>query len=307
MTKPWGGTALREILDLAETQDNIGETWELYDRPDGSNAIRDSELTLRDLMERDAEAVLGARAARSFDRFPILIKFIDSREALSIQVHPDDAQAREDGDSGKSEAWIVLAVGPEGRIIRGLRAGVGKEELAAQVESEGLAELLHSFRPSVGDVIPVPAGTVHSIGPDVVVFEVQQNSELTYRLYDWGRPRELQVEKALRAVRVDGGLWEPGRSSGQWGAGSSLILEDECFRVHQVRLEDPEKLTTEGAARVLSVLKGAGTLGWRSGGQELPLTLRKGDTVLVPAATKEVFVSPIGGLEFFWTDPGLGS
>ncbi|MHC5063119.1 MAG: type I phosphomannose isomerase catalytic subunit, partial [Planctomycetota bacterium] len=295
----------REILSLAEAEENIGETWELYDRPDGSSAIRDSELTLRDLMEQDAEALLGARAARRFDRFPILIKFIDSREALSIQVHPEDAQASEDGDSGKSEAWVVLAVGPEGRIIRGLKPGVGTEELADKVDSADISELLHSFKPNVGDVIPVPAGTVHSIGPDVVVFEVQQNSDLTYRLYDWGRPRDLQVEKALRAVQADAASWEPARTTGQWGAGNSLILDDEQFRVHQVKLDDPQKLETQGTVKVISVLRGAGTLGWRSGGQEPPLTLQKGDTVLVPALTKEVFVSPIGGLEFFWTDPGV--
>jgi len=305
LPKPWGGTALQEILGLeVNAGANIGETWEVYDRPDGSSAIRGSGLSLRDLMERHAGELLGEKAARQHKSFPLLIKFIDSREALSIQVHPDDHLAADDGDSGKSEAWIVLAAGPRARIIRGLRPGVSREDLAAQLRSEGVVDLLQACRPVVGDVIPVPAGTVHSIGPDVVVFEVQQNSDITYRLFDWGRSRELQIDKGLRAVKVQADLTEPSRSPGQWGAGICWLLQEERFRVRKVRLEESEGFDTEGSVKILSVLRGSGTLGWRSGTQELPIALGKGDTVLVPASVEKVFVSPIGGLEFFWTDPG---
>lgn len=305
LPKPWGGNALREILGLAaDCGEGIGETWEVYDRPDGSSAIRGSDLTLRDLMVGHREDLLGAKAARRHQTFPLLIKYIDSREALSIQVHPGDQQAAADGDSGKSEAWIVLAVGPEGRIIRGLRPGVSCEDLAANLHSEKVVDLLQAFCPVVGDVVLVPAGTVHSIGPDVVVFEVQQNSDITYRLFDWGRPRELQIEKGLRAVVTETELSVPGRESGQWGAGVCWLLREDRFRVRRCRLENPQTFLTEGSVKILSVLSGSGALGWRSGGQEPPIALARGDTVLVPACSKQVYVSPIGGLEFFWTDTG---
>ncbi len=305
LPKPWGGTALREILGLgADVGENIGETWEVYDRPDGSSAIRGSDRNLRDLMEQHAEDLLGKKGAKRHQNFPLLIKYIDSRESLSVQVHPDDQLAASDGDSGKSEAWIVLAVGPQGRIIRGMRPGVTCEELAASLQTDSVVDLLQAFRPIVGDVIPVPAGTVHSIGPDVVVFEVQQNSDITYRLYDWGRPRELQIEKGLRAIKTEPALAEPSRSSGQWGEGVCWLLQEDCFRVRRFKLDNPERLDTEGTAKLLSVLRGSGTIGWRSSGQEPPLPLTKGDTVLVPACSRQVYVSPIGGLEFFWTDPG---
>ena len=161
--------------------------------------------------------------------------------------------------------------------------------------------MLHSFRPKVGDVIPVPNGVVHAIGPDVVVFEIQQNSDLTFRFWDWGSDRELHVDAALEAVRVgdEGPATElpvPIDARGEW------LLRMPEFRVRRLRFDAPATLGTEGSFKVMTVLHGMAAIGWRSGGEHPPIPVRRGDTVLVPAEVPAIFVSPIGPLQCLWID-----
>ena len=307
LPKVWGGRALEQVFGISlPAGEDVGETWELYDRPDGSSVLRGSEETVRDLMRRDPQGLLGrARPARD-GWFPLLIKFIDARKALSVQVHPDDEQARSEGDGGKNEAWLVLEAGAEARIVRGFADGVTREQFAAVASTEAVESLLHSFRPEVGDCVHLPAGTVHALGPDVVVLEVQQNSDVTYRIWDWGRPRETHVEKALAVARVEGGEQatvapEPIDQHSEW------LVRDEHFRVRRFRLPAVGTLGTEGSFKVMTVLKGRSTLGWHSGGEDPPLIVGPGDTVLIPACTGTVFLSPIGGLEAIWCDAGEGA
>lgn len=307
LPKVWGGRALESVLGIGLPEgEKVGETWELYDRPDGSSKVQGSDITLRDMMESSRDQVLGrgVRAARG-GYFPVLIKFIDAAAALSVQVHPDSDQAIQEGDNGKNEAWVVLGVGENPRAIRGLKPGVTGEQIVSAAAGEGIAELLCSFEPKVGDVISIPAGTVHSLGPDVVVFEIQQNSDLTYRIYDWGRPRETHLDKALRAIGANRNREKsPTVSPEPIGDGASWLLREEFFRVRRFDLEQMTTLGTEGSFKILNVLAGHGTLGWRSGGDDPPLRLRPGDTVLVPACADSVFLSPVGGLSVFWSDGG---
>jgi mannose-6-phosphate isomerase len=316
LPKVWGGRALDGLLGttLAPPDQPIGETWEVFDRPDGSSPIRGiagaegEPETLRALMELDPCGLLGLGIDPTPEGyFPLLIKLIDARERLSIQVHPAAAQAARHGDGPKSEAWVVLAAGPDARIVRGFAPGVTAAEVAAAArEGEALEGLVHAFRPQVGDVIPVPPGVVHAIGPDVVVFEVQQNSDLTFRLWDWGRPRELHLEQALEALRV-GDEGEAVARPRRIDAQAELLLDTPEFRIRRLRIDAPATLGTEGRYKLLTVLSGMAAVGWRSGGEHPPLPVRRGETVLVPAATDAVFVSPIGGLELLWTDAGEGS
>jgi mannose-6-phosphate isomerase len=305
LPKIWGGRMLDEVLGVAlePASEPIGETWEVYDRPDGSSGLRGLDATLASWMASARTEVLG-RGVRPGPggRFPLLLKFIDAREALSIQVHPGPDLAALRGDGPKSEAWIVLAAGPRARIVRGFREGVTPEDVARATAAGGLEELLHSFTPRVGDVIPVPAGCVHAIGPDVVVFEVQQNSDLTFRLWDWGRPRELHVEDALRALRFDPPA--PVRSADEAGDVEATLLDTEDFRVRRLSLDRPATVGTEGVFKLFTVVEGMAALGWRSGGEHPPIPVRRGDTVLVPAAVDAVYVSPIGRVGFLVTDPG---
>jgi mannose-6-phosphate isomerase len=296
------------LLGLAlPAGENIGETWELWDRPDGASRVRGGGgRTVRDLVREDAVSWLGKRLSH-LERFPLWIKLIDAREALSVQLHPGDDRPAEGGDRGKQEAWIVLDVGPEGRIVRGLRQGVDRERLARAASTAAIEELLHAFRPSVGDAILIPAGTVHAIGPQVVVLEVQQNSDRTYRLYDWDRGRELHVEQALAALRVPAGGPAPATVTPAKGAdGGEHLFDEAAFTVRRYRLDGPVALDTDGTFKVATVTAGRGTLGWRSGGQHLPLELKPGDTALVPASVGRVFVSSVGRLELVWIGPGSG-
>ena len=184
--------------------ETVGETWEVYDRPDSSSLLRGSDLTLHQVMKQDPVALLGVGVQPTREgRFPIAIKFLDAQQALSVQVHPDDDQAAEEDDSGKSEAWLVLRAGPQAGMRRGFRDGVTLEQFSAVADREEVLELLEATTPADGDAVHIPPGTVHTLGPDVVVFEIQRNSGVTYRLFDWQRDRDLHVEKGIRAARCD--------------------------------------------------------------------------------------------------------
>lgn len=305
VAKPWGGRALERVLGLAlEPRVQVGETWEVYDRADGSTRMRTDGRTLAEWMAAEPQALLGRGVAATREgRFPLLIKFIDAREALSVQVHPDDTMAAAAGDCGKNEAWVVLDAGADARIIRGVRAGTTREEFAAVAHTAAVEPLLASFRPSPGDAVRVPPGVVHAIGPDVVLYEIQQNSDITYRLYDWGRPRELHIEAGLRAARFD----LPQETTvvpSPAGPGCESLFANEHFALHRLEVAEPITVPTEDTYKIATVVRGRGTLGWRSGGQDLPLPLGPGDTVLVPACTGNVFLSPVGGMTVLWAGPG---
>ena len=304
LPKVWGGRALESVLGLTlPPGEAVGETWELFDRPDGSSRIRGSDETVRDLMMEHGPELLGRGVqATTQGFFPLLIKYIDASSRLSVQVHPNDEQARIAGEGGKSEAWVVLATSEDAKVICGLRDGVTHEQFAAVAASQAVEELLQSFTPAVGDAIYVPAGTVHSIGPGVVVYEVQQNSDITYRLYDWGRPRETHVTKALEAVRTASitpqADTETDESESEW------LFRNEFFSTRRLRVRSPGTFGNGGTFKILSVVEGRGTLGWHSGGVEPPIFIDQGDTVLVPAAMEVLFISPVNDLTVLVSGPG---
>ena len=309
LPKVWGGHGVEELFGIRSDDGGpIGETWELFDRPERSSAIRGGG-TLRELMQRDARELLGPRTGTApGGRFPLLFKFLDAEELLSVQVHPDDRQAAADGegDGGKSEAWVVLRSSPSAMIVRGFRPGVRKEQVAAAGPTRAIEELLFSFRPAEGDVIWVPANTVHAVGSGVVIFEVQQNSDLTWRIYDWGRNRRLHVDKALAVARIEDGSRQPTVAPRPLADGGQLLVQTPQFRLRRYRLTRPVTMPTGRAFLVATVLGGRGMLGWHSRGEDQPLRLSPGDCALVPACVPEVFFSPIGHLDLALTDPGPG-
>ena len=308
LPKVWGGRALEDVLGLRlPLGEAIGETWELFDRPEGSSRVRDSSSTLAEIVGEDPVRWLGSGVAAGYGgRFPVMLKFLDTREALSVQVHPDDEQARVEGDGGKNEVWVVLHAGKNARIIRGLRPGVDLARFREGAHTAAVEPMLLSFTPRVGDTIHVPPGIVHSIGPNVVVFELQQNSDVTYRLYDWGRSREVQVEKALAVMRGDEGaaVDRPIVPPQTLPDGGKLLITTKHFRLRRYDLARPYTLATKGQFATVTVVGGRGILGWHSGGADKPMQLVLGDTVLVPACVNEVFVSPIGRLEVLVSSPG---
>jgi hypothetical protein len=213
--RPWGGRQLAKLLrEPLPAEGPIGEAWALSDRPDFQSRVSDGPLkgmALHQLLEQFPDQVMGMMALPS-GRFPLLLKFLDVRDLLSVQVHPSDEHADylSEGETGKTEAWVVLQAEPESRIYAGLRPGTSREDLQRAVDDGTLADNLACFSPRAGDAMLIPAGTVHALGLGVVVFEVQQNSDITFRLYDWGHvdprtglPRPLQVDQAIACTDFD--------------------------------------------------------------------------------------------------------
>ncbi len=207
----WGGRRLAEMFPGAPAEGPIGEAWVLSDHGDDVSVVADGPLTgttLRELMRDRREELLGPSLAHH-ETFPLLLKFIDARENLSVQVHPNDDLAQELAgvSRGKSEAWVVLHAEPGSRIYAGLKEGVDRPRLEKAIAEGTVADCLHSFEPTVSDCVYLPAGTIHALGGGITIFEVQQTSDTTYRLFDWnrvdaktGRPRDLHIEKALAST-----------------------------------------------------------------------------------------------------------
>ena len=205
----WGGHRL--VDDYQKEYDGaiLAESWELSCHPDGPSYIVNGEhagKTLREFIETEGKEVLGTNCER-FEDFPILAKFIDARDSLSIQVHPDDAYAlKYEGQYGKTEMWYVMDCEPGAYLYYGFNREVSAEEFAERIEKETLEEVLHKVEVHKGDVLFIEARTLHAICKGILIAEIQQNSNLTYRIYDYGRvgadgkKRELHVEKALKVT-----------------------------------------------------------------------------------------------------------
>ena len=303
-SRVWGGHHLEALFGIRSPDGQpIGETWELVDRPEACSRLR-AGGSLRELMQMDRRGLLGRDVRPGFgDRFPLLFKFLDAQTELSVQVHPDDQAAQLHGDGGKSEAWLVLQTLENARIVRGFKPGVTRANFELAAHGPEIEDLLYSFKPTVGDCIYTPAGTLHAIGPGAVIFEVQQNSDITWRLYDWGRQRTLHVDHAIRGTKVTNGSLDPTVLPKPLPDGGKLLLATPFFRMRRYDVSAKLEIPTNDAFVVVTVLGGQGTLGWHSGGEDLPLRLQKGDCVLVPAAVGSIFLSPMGKLDVVLTDP----
>src|SRR5262245_28118185 len=207
----WGGRRLAEVLGKPlPGPEPYGEAWELSDHASHSSRVAHGPLaglTLRQLVERWPGPLLGSTAERC-SIFPLLVKLLDANDWLSVQVHPDDVAVRTlwPGEGGKTEAWFILDVRPGSKVWAGLRPGVDEKQLRAALAAGVVADCLHSFEPQAGDCLFLKAGTVHAVGGGVLMAEVQQTSDATFRLFDWnrvdaqGRCRQLHVEQALACI-----------------------------------------------------------------------------------------------------------
>jgi len=308
--RPWGGDRLARFYGKDTPPGKIiGESWEVADRPEAQSIVVSGPFdgwTLRRLLQTDASGVLGALAARA-QRFPLLAKFIDAAADLSVQVHPCDEGAKPYNDRGKTECWIVLHAQPGARIIRGLKPGTGRDEFQQAVKEDRVEAVLHSFVARVGDVVALPPGMVHALGAGLVVAEIQQNSDLTFRIYDYrrlgldGKPRQLHVAQALAAIRFDA----PGDEfAGDLSTDTvtpltrettgtvtvELLLQGRYFDLKRYTLAPGGAFRLPPlpqAPRILMALSGSGALN----GQPL----RMGQTVLLPAAAQTVEVAAAPG------------
>jgi mannose-6-phosphate isomerase len=300
----WGGRRLAELLSAPLPGDGpVGEAWVLSDRADHSSRVADGPLkgwTITQLLEHWPEQMLGKLAQR-FRRFPLLLKFLDAREMLSVQVHPQDWQKDllPAGESGKTEIWVVLESDPNSRIYAGLKPGMTADKIRQALANRTVADCLASFAPKPGDGVFMPAGTVHALGGGLVVFEVQQNSDVTFRLYDWdrvdartGQPRELHVEQALACIDFAQGPVDPltPKVEATTPVLRELLVRCEQFSLWRLSAETPFTVGAAVTPRVLVCIDGAGQL--QHEGTEYGMG--KGDVLLLPAAVGACTCRPSG-------------
>ena len=290
----WGGSFIERLKSLPPSGRRIGESWECSSHPEHPSVVTLSDrsrVPLTDYLRGRGEQVLGTLLARNHgDRLPVLVKFIDAREDLSVQVHPSDEQAEELGESdpGKEEAWYILEA-EEGAVIRlGFREAVSREEFRADLSSpdtDVAGKYLRAVPVTKGDVFFVPTGTVHSIGRGVVLVEVEQTSSITYRVWDWNRlpRRALHVEKAMQVLDFEAGPVDAFRRTPKRIDDHEEVLVDSLhFTMHRLALKPGAEVRadTRGGFQVFSCIEGKATFE-ESGLSE---QLLRGQSLLVPAS-----------------------
>lgn len=301
--RPWGTLDLSPIYPNHKFSEKIGEAWLSGDECKVDNGPLAGK-TLADL-SRQYERELVGDATRDAQRFPLLLKFLFPHEKLSVQVHPDDEQAVRVGEPwGKTECWYVAHAKPGAQIALGLKPGVTAKQLEAAIHQQQAEELLNWINVYAGDMIYVAGGTVHTLGPGSVIVETQQQSDTTYRLYDYGRPRELHLEHGIAAVKEitrAGKVVRPAPVA--YGGGKSrqaALVSAPYFVVDMFEAKDPIELSTRddsgrSSVQILVAVEGFGVL--ESQGAEA-VTFAKGDAVVVPASIGRFGVRPQWTLEF---------
>jgi mannose-6-phosphate isomerase len=301
----WGGRRLAHLLRAPLPGNGpIGEAWLLSDRDEHESVVAHGSLqgqSLRQLLDQWPKQLLGRLAGR-FRRFPLLLKFLDARELLSVQVHPSDEQTSylPAGESGKTEAWIVMESGPKSLVYAGLKPNTTAEDLRRAIAQGTVSEHLAHFSPTPGDSVFLQAGTVHSLG-DLVVFEVQQNSDVTFRLDDWnrvdgqtGQPRALQVEQAMACIDFARGPVGPVAPQREESPGvlRERIVLCEQFGLWRLRGGSPFAVGAADTPRVLVCLDGLGDLQH----EDANYSMGRGDVMLLPAVVGACVFQPRGSV-----------
>lgn len=293
----WGGTRLRDVYHKPCDFEKVAESWELSTHPAGESAICGGEFDGMSLTEyfKGHPEVLGENVQK-FENFPVLIKLIDAKEPLSIQVHPSDEYAlKAEHEYGKTEMWYIVDCDPGAALYFGVNRSVTPEEFRRRIEDNTVEEVLNRAEVHPGDVFFIEAGTLHAIGAGILICEIQQNSNCTYRVYDYdrrgadGRPRELHIEKAMAVSRLT-----PNEGAGQAPEakpiqGGTMARLGECryFTTDRYVVESEVSISVgEGSFLSLTAVEGSGQIE----GPENTVEFRPGDTLFVPAGTGSVTV-----------------
>jgi mannose-6-phosphate isomerase len=296
----WGGRRLGTILrKKLPTPEAYGESWEISDHASHRSVVAEGTWagrTLHDLMKHERRALLGAAAA-NHDVFPWLVKLLDANDWLSVQVHPNEEDVRRHwpGEGSKTEAWFVLAAEPDSRIYAGLLPGVDQRRLRGALQDGTVLDCLHQFTPRPGDCLFLPAGTVHAVGGGVLMAEIQQTSDATFRLFDWnrrdaqGKSRTLHIEESLSCINWQSGPVKPVAATGYPGSASDVspnttvrqsLIRCQYFALDYLRHPAGFAVAGTGWLHVVVVLHGQGVLQTVEG----EMRLEVGDSLLLPAA-----------------------
>jgi mannose-6-phosphate isomerase len=291
----WGGRNLSRLGKALPETGIVAESWEVSSHPEGPSLIDNGEfagMSLTDLVERYPTEVLGTAVELKYGKkFPLLVKLIDANQKLSVQVHPDDAYALlHEREFGKHEIWYILAAQPGAQIIYGLTPGTTKEEFTRCVGAGQIEACLHYQAVAVGDVIDIPPGMVHALGAGLILIEIQQNSNATYRVFDYnrmdvaGKLRPLHVKKALdvidfSAVKAEQQPNEPVNLSP--GVTRTTLAKNFHFQVDLYQIKDEiQEIAAGERFFIYTILDGLGKIIWN----EAEISVKQGDSLLIPAA-----------------------
>ncbi|MBI5394335.1 MAG: class I mannose-6-phosphate isomerase [Verrucomicrobia bacterium] len=281
----WGGRELERLYGKPLPAGvAIGESWEISDQGDNLSVIANGPLagrTLRSVMEEHQEELLGDVPPMPNGRFPLLIKILDARQRLSLQVHPPANVAPALGGEPKTEMWYVAQADPGATIYAGLKRGVTRQQFEAALAQQKLEPLIHQLAPHAGDALFVPSGRLHAIGGGLVIFEIQQNSDTTYRVFDWGRPREIHVQQSLQCI--DFNDFEPSFADTQ---GGEVLVACEQIVCARLRLDAPRHLDCNDAFHIIACVEGSVDIG--------DVALAAGEFALVPASIAHFTLRPRG-------------
>jgi mannose-6-phosphate isomerase len=302
----WGGRNLERLYQKALPAGKIiGESWEISDRPGDASVIANGPLAgkdLRWLMEHHAEELLGA-GKKNVRHFPLLVKILDAQDKLSLQVHPPAHKAAALGGEPKTEMWYIAEAAPEAELFVGLKQSVTRADFERKISEGGVEECFHRHAVKQGDAIFLPSGRVHAIGAGNVIFEIQQNSDTTYRVFDWnragldGKPRELHVAQSLASIDFED--FEPSLIKSVYSKNPALkirvLVDDPLFRVDACMVKRGERfhLRSEGL-QILGLLRGGLEITY----DELKLELQAGQFALLPASLGRVTLTALKQVEF---------
>mgnify|MGYP006284513241 CR=1 FL=1 len=289
MERVWGGHRFETLLGKRLPHGApIGELWEMVDRPEAQSVVHEGSLrgtTLHELWSTHRDLVFGPRhAAHPSPRFPLLIKLLDARERLSVQVHPPSQHAKELGGESKTECWYFLHASEGSSIYAGLKRGVTRGTFEEALASGEVEETLHRVRVHTGESIFIPSGRLHAIGEGLVIVEVQENSDTTYRVFDWnrvgldGKPRQLHQRESLKSI--DFGDFEPVVSP----VGTRIVADDPHFHVEKLDLPAPATTGERGDFTIITCLTGGVKCG--------DVLLKPGGFMLVPACIGDAMLVP---------------
>jgi mannose-6-phosphate isomerase len=307
----WGGRMLEELYDKRLPPGvPIGESWEVSDRSGDESVVANGALagrSLRWLMEHHAAEILGDANPAADGRFPLLCKILDARERLSLQVHPPDHPSHRLGEP-KTELWHIVSAAPDALLYVGLKRGVTRQQFEAGIRAGNVADCFHRIPVRRGDTMFLPSGRVHAIGSGLVIFEIQQNSDTTFRVFDWNRvgldgsPRELHVAESLASIDFtdfEPSLVDPHPSTAE-GFSVSALIRHALFDVDVVRAQTDEVMALRPPRlRVLAVVEGSVT----ASGGGVSARLRPGQFCVLPASLGDPGIAAEKGAAFLVVEP----
>ena len=295
----WGGCELERLYaKKIPAGQPTGESWEISDRPGDASVIANGPLAgkdLRWLMENHAAEILGDARPAAAGRFPLLCKILDAREKLSLQVHPPASKAKELKGEPKTEMWFITDAAPDASLYVGLKRGVTRADFEQKISDGTVADCFHRIPVKAGDTMFLPSGRVHAIGDGLVIFEIQQNSDTTYRVFDWnrtgldGKPRELHIAQSLASI--DFNDFEPKLVPSKYSQVPKFkyrhLVQDPLFNVQEMVFATAESIVLAGQLlRIIAVVKGAATILDSAG--KISVELKPGQFGLIPASLKGV-------------------